>query len=63
MHEHDWKPDGDSWGTRNCDCKLDGEFDKADHIINHSDHYVRKRRYTCHCGKSKTVTLQEDDSP
>lgn len=58
-HEHDWRPDGDSWTTRTCDCDFKRGIDRAAHIGKHPDHYKRKRRYTCHCGKSKTIRLKD----
>lgn len=60
-HEHDWKPDGDSYLIETCgdECDWQAGVLATPHRLTHPDHYKRVRRYTCHCGASKTVDLGE----
>lgn len=58
-HEHDWESDGESYRKRTCNCSIDDTTDKTRHIIDNDSHYSRFRRYTCHCGESKVVEVEE----
>lgn len=58
-HSHDWRPDGDSFlrTVKKCDCSIHENRYQFDHDDNCSRKRKRVRRYTCHCGESKTVSL------
>jgi len=61
-HRHDWRPDGDSFTkTRHengCPWEHGNDYHAMDKIqcVKNCEHY-RVRRYTCHCGESKTVDI------
>lgn len=66
-HEHDWQPDGDSFTEKihreNCDWdnenyRIGNASKKRMNCVRNCDS-KRMRRYTCHCGASKTVDLKE----
>jgi len=60
-HEHDWRPDGESFIKRTCgdECEWSPGAVPIPHDIEYPSHTKRVRRYTCHCGKSKTTSLKD----
>lgn len=60
-HEHDWRPDGESWMRTVSACNCD--FSENIYVFEHESYCSRERervrRYTCHCGDSKVVILND----
>lgn len=57
--DHDWRPDGESWRrtiTR-CDCSYRYNTHQFEHDARCSKEKERVRRYTCHCGASKIIKV------